>query len=145
MSCSESPVVAFVDCLPTEPVFTSYIHLFSFRPISGEFSDGGQIAVECSPLLVAEIDTKGRFGKVDGRFPHWVTPYEGERFSLIYVSDPSFRNLCVYSVGSNLQPSSCKHCKQYVTSGSVEPQTTAIFAPPPDVARHWIPPPTFVP
>mmetsp|Transcript_8146 Transcript_8146/g.13421 ORF Transcript_8146/g.13421 Transcript_8146/m.13421 type:complete len:427 (-) Transcript_8146:158-1438(-) len=83
----------------------------------GEFSDGGRIAVECSPLLVAEIDTKGKFGKVDGRFPHWVTPYEGERFSLIY----------------------------YVTSGSVEPQTTAIFAPPPDVAPPWIPPPTFVP
>jgi len=83
----------------------------------GEFSSGGRIAVECSPLLVAEIDTKGSFGKIDGRFPHWVTPYEGERFSLIY----------------------------YVTSGSVEPQTTAIFAPPPDVAQHWIPPPTFVP
>ena len=55
-------------------------------PASGEFNGGGAIAVECSPLLVAEIDTKGRFGKVDGRFPHWVTPYEGERFSLIYVS-----------------------------------------------------------
>eukprot|EP00985_Skeletonema_marinoi_P008930 scaffold4087_cov153-Skeletonema_marinoi.AAC.11 len=70
----------------------------------GEFSSGGRIAVECSPLLVAEIDTKGSFGKIDGRFPHW-----------------------------------------YVTSGSVEPQTTAIFAPPPDVAQHWIPPPTFIP
>ncbi|KAL7458199.1 hypothetical protein ACHAWC_009723 [Mediolabrus comicus] len=52
----------------------------------GEFHGGGAIAVECSPLLVAEIDTKGKFGKVDGRFPHWVTPYQGERFSLIYVS-----------------------------------------------------------
>lgn len=53
----------------------------------GEFSDGGAIAVECSPLLVAEVETKGRFGKVDGRFPHWVTPYNnGDRYSLIYVS-----------------------------------------------------------
>ena len=75
-------------CLTTE-TFTSF---YSSRPTSGEFSGGGRIAVECSPLLVAEIDTKGSFGKVDGRFPHWVTPYEGERFSLIYVSDLPCRN-----------------------------------------------------
>lgn len=66
----------------------------------GEFTPGGGcIAVECSPFVVAEVNTHGRFGKVDGRFPHWVTPYEGTRYSLIY----------------------------YVTSGTVEPQTTAIF------------------
>ncbi len=47
---------------------------------------GGCIAVECSSFVVAEIDTHGRFGKVDGRFPHWVTPYKGTRYSLIYVS-----------------------------------------------------------
>lgn len=29
---------------------------------------------------------EGRLAKVDGRFPHWVTPYTGERYSLIYVS-----------------------------------------------------------
>ena len=23
-------------------------------------------------------------GKVDGRYPHWVTPYTGERYSVIY-------------------------------------------------------------
>ncbi|KAL9178435.1 hypothetical protein ACHAXT_003765, partial [Thalassiosira profunda] len=68
----------------------------------GDFTGGGAIAVECSPFLVAEVDTLGRLGKVDGRFPHWVTPYEGTRYSLIY----------------------------YQTSGSVEPQTTAIFEPP---------------
>ena len=67
-------------------------------PTSGEFSSGGRIAVECSPLLVAEIDTKGRFGKVDGRFPNWVTPYEGERFSLIYVSDLSCWNKVLENV-----------------------------------------------
>ena len=66
----------------------------------GDFTPGGGcIAVECSPFVVAEVDTHGRFGKVDGRFPHWVTPYQGTRYSLIY----------------------------YVTSGTVEPQTTAIF------------------
>ena len=59
--------------------------IFNFRH-SGDFTKGGAIAVECSPLLVAEIETKGRLGKVDGRFPHWVTPYVGTRYSLIYVS-----------------------------------------------------------
>ena len=53
---------------------------------SGEFHGGGSIAVECSPFQVAHVDTKGRFGKVDGRWPHWVTEYEGTRYSLIYVS-----------------------------------------------------------
>jgi hypothetical protein len=70
----------------------------------GDFTPGGGcIAVECSPFVVAEVNTHGRFGKVDGRFPHWVTPYQGTRYSLIY----------------------------YVTSGTVEPQTTAIFPSPP--------------
>jgi len=59
-----------------------YIFIFS----SGEFQGGGSIAVECSPFQVAHVDTKGRFGKVDGRWPHWVTEYEGTRYSLIYVS-----------------------------------------------------------
>ncbi len=88
---------------------------------------GGKLAVECCPMTVAEIDTRGRFGKVDGRFPHWVTPYQtGTRYSLIY----------------------------YVTSGEVEPQTTAIFDP--NIAsttnvedesceEPWIPPPFYVP
>ena len=82
----------------------------------GDFPEGGgRIAVECSPTLVAEIDTRNRFGKVDGRFPHWVTPYDGgTRYSLIY----------------------------YVTSGYVEPQTTAIF--PPRDCQDWDPPPSFV-
>ena len=87
----------------------------------GDFEEGGgKIAVECSPLLVAEVDTRGKFGKVDGRFPHWVTPYssKGTRYSLIY----------------------------YQTYGSAEPQTTAIFAPPSGVGmdeKPWIPPPVY--
>ena len=28
--------------------------------------------------------TRGRLGKVEGRNPHWVTPYCGERYSLVY-------------------------------------------------------------
>lgn len=82
----------------------------------GEFCNGGKICVECSATVVAEVDTKGRFGKVDGRFPHWVSPYEGTRFSLIY----------------------------YVTNGAVEPQTTAVFRPRGKDGDHWVSPERFV-
>jgi hypothetical protein len=30
------------------------------------------------------VDTRGLMARVEGRNPHWVTPYAGERFSLIY-------------------------------------------------------------
>eukprot|EP00415_Alexandrium_ostenfeldii_P002510 UN2510 len=64
----------------------------------GDF-EGGGICVESSPFEVAEVDTRNKFGKVDGRFPHWVSPYTGERYSLIY----------------------------YQTSGPPVPKTTAVF------------------
>lgn len=64
----------------------------------GDF-EGGRICVESGPFEVAEVDTRYRFGKIDGRYPHWVSPYKGERYSMIY----------------------------YQTSGSVEPKTTAVF------------------
>jgi hypothetical protein len=51
----------------------------------GDFSEGGgALCVELNPMMVAAVDTRNRLGKVDGRYPHWVAPYEGERFSLIY-------------------------------------------------------------
>ena len=59
----------------------------------GDFTEGtGCIAVECSARVLAEINTKERMGKVDGRYPHWVTPYDNEaeeRFSLIYYDTVS--------------------------------------------------------
>jgi len=70
----------------------------------GDFADGtGGIQVEVDAMTVAEVNTKGRLGKVDGRFPHWVAPYDEacERFSLIY----------------------------YQTEGDVVPQTSAVFGP----------------
>ena len=42
------------------------------------------MAVESSPLEVTHVDTFERLGRVDGRYPHWVTPYSGERYSVIY-------------------------------------------------------------
>jgi hypothetical protein len=56
----------------------------------GNFPDGdGGICVEASPLAVAHVNTKNRFGKVDGRYPHWVAPYDAsryDRYSLIFYS-----------------------------------------------------------
>merc|ERR1712217_476659 len=49
----------------------------------GDF-EGGGICVESSPFEVTEVDTRQRLGKIDGRFPHWVAPYTGERYSVIY-------------------------------------------------------------
>lgn len=53
----------------------------------GDFEDGtGGIMVECSARLVAHVNTKNRLGRVDGRYPHWVAPYDTskDRYSLIY-------------------------------------------------------------
>ena len=68
----------------------------------GDFPSGqGGICVECNPFVVAQIDTKDKLGKCDGRFPHWVAPYDEStiRFSLIY----------------------------YQTTGGLIPPTTAVF------------------
>ena len=54
----------------------------------GDFDDGtGGVAVEADARTVCVVDTKARLGKVDGRFPHWVAPWDArgkERFSLVY-------------------------------------------------------------
>ena len=54
----------------------------------GDFDDGtGGIMVECSARIVAHNNTKNRLARVDGRFPHWVAPYDShnkERFSIIF-------------------------------------------------------------
>ena len=47
----------------------------------------GGVCVEAGPRVVAHVDTHNRLGKVDGRYPHWVAPWDSEnteRFSLIY-------------------------------------------------------------
>ena len=65
--------------------------LGDFGPIvengtSGEKRGGGGVAVEAAWDTVAVCDSHDRFAKVDGRFPHWVDEYQGERYSLIYYS-----------------------------------------------------------
>lgn len=68
----------------------------------GDFDDGtGGVCVELDPFTVCEVNTKNRLGKIDGRFPHWVAPYDESktRYSLIF----------------------------YLTEGKVEPKTKATF------------------
>ena len=74
----------------------------------GDFPDGeGGLRVEASARVVVEVDTHGRLGKVDGRFPHWVAPYSsGDRYSVIY----------------------------YVTAGKVDELGPAVFSVPTTVA-----------
>ena len=46
---------------------------------------GGKLRVEVSACELAEVDTRRRMAKVDGRYVHWVTPgYVGDRYSIIY-------------------------------------------------------------
>jgi len=63
----------------------------------GEFDErGGKLCVEESPLQVRAFNTRGRIVCFDGRFPHWVSGYDGERYSVIFyrsagVEDPRVR------------------------------------------------------
>mmetsp|Transcript_27361 Transcript_27361/g.31093 ORF Transcript_27361/g.31093 Transcript_27361/m.31093 type:complete len:505 (+) Transcript_27361:365-1879(+) len=69
---------------------------------TGDFEERtGGVRVELDPMTVCEVNTKDRLGRVDGRYPHWVGPYNPEktRYSLIF----------------------------YLTEGVVQPKTTAIF------------------
>jgi hypothetical protein len=76
----------------------------------GDYEDGtGGIMVECSARVIAKVNTKNRMAKVDGRYPHWVGPYDstrGDRYSLIY----------------------------YRTDGDIEPIGPAVFTVPSDNA-----------
>ena len=66
----------------------------------GDFvAPGGKLCVEVSAREVAHVDTRHRLAKVDGRFPHWVAPYDGNRYSVIF----------------------------YQTRGEEIPRTTAVF------------------
>ena len=64
----------------------------------GDFT-GGEICVESDALEVTQVETRRRLGKIDGRYPHWVAPHTGERYSIIY----------------------------YVSSGAVVPQGPAVI------------------
>lgn len=53
----------------------------------GDFDGGGELCVEEGPFVVRAFTTRNRLVCIDGRFPHWVSGYSGERYSIIF-----FRN-----------------------------------------------------
>jgi hypothetical protein len=62
--------------------------IFTSHPIAiaGDFKEGtGALCVESGVREVTEVNTKHRLGKVDGRFPHWVAPFEGRLFACVRV------------------------------------------------------------
>jgi len=51
----------------------------------GDFAaGGGELCVEESAFVVRAFETRGRLVCIDGRFPHWVSGYVGERYSIIF-------------------------------------------------------------
>ena len=61
---------------------------------------------------MCEINTKNRFGRVDGRYPHWVAPYVSENCNV-----PCDRYSLIY----------------YRTSGAIEAVGPAVFEVPPEM------------
>lgn len=49
-------------------------------------SDGGQASGSVSGGRTLRIDVKNRVARVDGRGVHWVSGWEGERFSVVFFS-----------------------------------------------------------
>jgi hypothetical protein len=77
---------------------------YQFATCLGDFNDcnppeegggGGRLCVELegnTGEAICVINTYRRLAKVDGRYPHWVSDYKGERFSVIYFCvDPTMR------------------------------------------------------
>eukprot|EP00434_Breviolum_minutum_P008633 symbB.v1.2.007612.t1/scaffold467.1/size200107/7 len=48
----------------------------------GDFDEGGELCE--TPELVKVLKTHNRLVCIDGRFPHWVSGYSGERYSIIF-------------------------------------------------------------
>ena len=61
-------------------------HQWTLSLGSWEPSGGGRLCVESAPDEVAVIDTRDRGACCDGRFPHWVSPYCGERYSVVWFA-----------------------------------------------------------
>ena len=51
----------------------------------GDF-EGGELCVEAGEggEKTLAVDVKNRLGRLDGRVPHWVSGWTGERFSLVF-------------------------------------------------------------
>ena len=52
----------------------------------GDFTGGRLVVSTDDPCLYVSYDTRMRLTRCDGRHPHWVTKYHGDRFSLIFYN-----------------------------------------------------------
>lgn len=58
-------------------------HSYQYALSCGDFT-GGELLIETDdPQRLTMLETKDRLTKCDGRRPHWVAPYTGNRYSLI--------------------------------------------------------------
>jgi hypothetical protein len=67
--------------------------------------EGGCLCVESAADEVSVVDTHGKAAKVDGRYPHWVAPWSGERYSVIVYKtrgEPTARGVAVFPVDSDM-------------------------------------------
>lgn len=60
------------------------LSLGDFRGVGRNDNGGGCVCVEADAFTVAHVSTHNCLSKCDGRYPHWVSPYEGDRYSLIF-------------------------------------------------------------
>ena len=52
----------------------------------GDFTGGRLVVSTDDPCLYVSYDTHMRLTRCDGRHPHWVTKYHGDRYSLIFYN-----------------------------------------------------------
>ena len=64
------------------PHVDTYDISYQWATSLGEF-EGGELCVESAADEVSVVTTRRRAAKVDGRYPHWVAPWSGERYSVI--------------------------------------------------------------
>lgn len=77
----------------------------------------GGVCVEINAMEVGVVDTRDRLAQVDGRFPHWVAPYDAaaERFSVIfYRTDGDQYVVPASAVFPASRPGSC--CKNLLAA-----------------------------
>ena len=94
----EYSAVALSRSFRGSPHVDTYDVSFQWALSLGDF-EGGALCVEAAADEVAVVDTKHKAAKVDGRYPHWVSPWTGERYSVIAYrtrGQPTPRGPAVY-------------------------------------------------
>ena len=85
---------------------TTYQHVIAL----GTFL-GGRLCVESDEDEVVSIDIQNRLGRMDGRRVHWVTGFQGERYSIVYYStNPNHFTPPIHQSNHNkwIQTQTCK-------------------------------------